>query len=122
MTHPAAELLRAIADGKQMKREFDVGWRNCTPAEGLFLITSGRADEVSIARPMVTREVTYPEPLRVKPERGSKYWTVTSSYAEAQSITWSDHPVDNRIFYAGMAFATEADAAEAHKALFGGQT
>lgn len=122
MTHPAADLLRAIADGKQMER-FDnqlKTWGDCSHPMALWLLACDKFGEVRISRPMVTRTVTYPEPLRVKPEKGSDYWTVYCWQEKPLGLSWDDSFVDNRIFNAGMAFATEADAAEAHRALFGG--
>lgn len=119
MTHPAAELLRAIADGKQMELEYDTDWDKCKGDVALIYIGHGDYDRVRIARPRVTRQVSYPEPLRVKPEKGVKYWYMGPSHTAPTCMPWLDDEWDEPIFAAGMAFATEADAAEAHRALFG---
>ncbi|MES3011965.1 MAG: hypothetical protein V4738_14345 [Pseudomonadota bacterium] len=121
MTHPAAELLRAIADGKQMEMLASDRWQSVSGDVALRALLSYPKD-VRIARPMVTREVSYPEPLRVKPPMGGSYWTQFMQEASPKLLGWYEDAVDHRIFAAGMAFATEADAAEAHKALFGAQT
>ena len=126
MTHPAAELLRAIADGKNMEATLLPGdkanWFQVTGDMAAAIIGRGLIQCVRIARPMVTRTVTYPEPLRVKPERGMNYWYMGPCQTAPIRMPWLDDDCDEPIFAAGMAFATEADAAEAHRALFGAQT
>lgn len=121
MTHPAAELLRAIADGNQMEYQYpDDGWRICNAGVALYKIYVGEEHKIRIARPMVTRQVTYPEPLRELPEAGKTAWCVSPEYKVVQAITTRE--MMKRFFDHGMAFATEGDAAEAHKALFGSNT
>lgn len=102
MTHQAADLLRAIADGKQMENEYSGRWLKASACEALWFINKGHAERVRIARPMVTRTVTYPEPLRES----------TSGVVLMDKGQWG--------FSLCYNFATEADAAEAHRALFGG--
>ena len=121
MTHPAADLLRAIADGKQMEYLTCGEWTACGGNAAARIIGNGRSKSLRIAREMVTRTVTYPAPLGEKPEVGGTYWTVDP--ACPHGITdweWRDDEIDNCIFSAGMAFATSEDAEAAHKALFGG--
>ena len=63
MTHPAADLLRAIADGKQMEYLTCGEWTACGGNAAARIIGNGRSKSLRIAREMVTRTVTYPAPL-----------------------------------------------------------
>lgn len=119
MTHPAADLLRAIADGKQMEIRMANGeWWKCMAAQALQTIAENGEEDVRIARTMVTRTVEYPEPLKKLPPIGKPAWCISPEYTVVQEI--STETMLRRFIAHGMAFATEADAAEAHKALFGG--
>ena len=54
-----------------------------------------------------------PEPMRVKPEKGSKYY-LTEVDMGARDIEWDDDETDNRWLKSGICHAT-AEAAELHR-------
>jgi hypothetical protein len=54
-----------------------------------------------------------PEPMRVKPEKGSKYY-LTEVDMGARDIEWDDDATDNRWLKSGICHAT-AEAAELHR-------
>lgn len=70
--HPQAEILRAIADGHtEFEIKINSGWVKTNDA--LLQISSGF--EVRIAQPnTITGTLTIPEPMRVRPKDGERYW------------------------------------------------
>jgi len=74
-----------------------------------------------IARPMVTRTITYPAPLTEAPADGAIYWVINSSSTEVASIPWRGDKYEYLFLKRGIAFATEEDAKAAAHAIFGAQ-
>lgn len=71
----------------------------------------------------LARTVTYPEPLREKPECGDLYWTIHSPAYPlgVQLLAWTGELFDELLFKRGVCFATKEDAQAAFNALFGGE-
>jgi hypothetical protein len=69
----------------------------------------------------VTRTVTYPEPMRQRPDYGSTFWAVQSSRGSPVKIIWDGCSSDLSSLKNGMCFATEADAQACYDALFGSE-
>jgi hypothetical protein len=65
----------------------------------------------------ITYTVTVPEPLRVMPEVGDKYWSVVSDRT-IQDV-WADLALDQKRFALGNIWDTKAKARQAFDALFG---
>lgn len=68
----------------------------------------------------ITRTVTYPEPMRVAPEKGTTFSTVSSQYISLYRNHWNGMDCDSRALKNGMCFAN-ADAQACYDALFGGE-
>jgi len=74
-----------------------------------------------IARPMVTRTITYPAPMSQVPKIGTIYWAINIFSNEAHVFSWCGDRHDFLLLKRGMAFATEEDAKAAAQAIFGVQ-
>lgn len=71
---------------------------------------------------IVTRTLTYPEPLLVAPEAGTSIWVLNVVCPRGFSKgTWVGYSGDKIYLSRGFIFATESDAAEAARAIFGGE-
>jgi hypothetical protein len=57
----------------------------------------------------VTRTVTYPAPLSVKPEYGQSFWSINYT-GNARQLTWDGCTRDLTCFKNGLCFATQEDA------------
>ena len=68
---------------------------------------------------MLTRTVSYPEPLRVAPERRQKVWVVACEGLYPRSLEWEPYEWAKVALKNGMVFATEAAAQHCCNSLFG---
>lgn len=114
--HEHAELLRAIADGKQMQVQDGHGsWHNCcgttalrTITEGLFRRTNLRVKPTTIT----VNGIEVPEPLRDFSTIRDYYWAV-SPFKGACMITYCADLADQHALKSGLCHATK-EAAQAH--------
>jgi len=120
--HPHADLLHAIADGKQMQ-ELRKCCRDdahdCSAERALDLIPIGQADCVRIKTDTVTiNGIECPAPMTEVPEMGSCYYVPGTHYGvKFSSWTWLDDTSDQRLFAEGLCFANADDAAAAARAM-----
>lgn len=70
-----------------------------------------------IARPMVTRTITYPAPMTKAPAYGTKYWCIFPNN-KVSEVKWTLDAFDLTVLETGAAFHTEADAKAADAAIF----
>ena len=116
--HPQADLLRAIADGKQMQGrvpEDGCDWFDIYPDQAIGAIASDYSMKVRIKpETVLINGIKCPAPMRVEPKMGSRYYAPTPT-REAKFIQWgwSNDASDQRFFAEGLCFATAEDAAAA---------
>ena len=67
---------------------------------------------------ILTRTVTYPEPMREVPAEGTEVWVVLASHKGPDQGEWSDCAFYRQVLKAGMCFRTEAEAQACYDALF----
>lgn len=118
--HPHAELLIAIAEGKQMQFE---------RVSGTFIDVSGldvlfwlhcKPSKVRIKPSIITiNGHEFPEPLRAPPEDGTEYWIVSLTNAPAPGwpMCWRGDEADWRWLKTGLCQATKQGAIDCTKAL-----
>ena len=71
---------------------------------------------------LVTRTVTYPEPLRGAPVAGTLVWLMHPQLDKPYRANWDEKYYGRlQTLKNGMVFATEADAQQCYDALFGEQ-
>lgn len=70
---------------------------------------------------IITRTVTYPEPMRVAPGLSSRVWFVICDVPKPVSYAWTNNNYQAQILANGMCFTTEEDAQACYDALFGSQ-
>ena len=123
--HPHADLLRAIADGKQMQQDrtytdsTEPKWTDCSSVRALYLISCEESDLVRIKPDTVTiNGIECNAPMRVEPEMGSWYYTPTpTNEAKFTLWAWLNDASGQRLFAEGLCFATAEDAAAAARAM-----
>ena len=117
--HPHADLLRAIADGRQMQIKRPSEWRDCDASTALAGLASVAPHHIRIKPDTVTiNGIECPAPMRVEPEMGSWYYAPTpTNEAKFTLWAWSNDATDQRFFAEGLCFATAADAAAVAKAM-----
>lgn len=120
--HPQADLLRAIADGRQMQGrlpEDGCDWFDIYPDQAIGAIASDYSMKVRIKPDTVTiNGIECPAPMRVEPEQGSWYYTPTpANEAFAASLQWRGDSIDRFWLEMGICFATADDAAAAARAM-----
>lgn len=86
--------------------------------DGISEVSWSPSSNYRIARPMVTRTITYPAPMTVAPAYGTTYWTINTIHG-TDEISWADDRIDKTYLRSGMCWATEVGAIEAAKAIFG---
>lgn len=123
--HPQADLLRAIADGKQMQ-ELDFpginhpgNWCDCDADRALNRISRGVEQYVRIKpETVLINGIECNAPMRVEPEMGSWYYTPTpTNEAKFTLWAWLNDASGQRLFAEGLCFATAEDAAAAARAM-----
>lgn len=120
--HPQADLLRAIADGRQMQGrlpEDGCDWFDIYPDQAIGAIASDYSMKVRIKPDTVTiNGIECPAPMRVEPEQGSCYYAPTPTReVKFTPLGWSNDAFDRRLFADGLCFATADDAAAAARAM-----
>lgn len=116
--HPNADLLRAIADGRQMQGrlpEDGCDWFDIYPDQAIGAIASDYSMKVRIKPDTVTiNGIECPAPMTEVPEMGSCYYAPTPTCeAKFTPWGWSNDASDQRLFAEGLCFATAEDAAAA---------
>ena len=116
--HPQADLLRAIADGRQMQGrlpEDGCDWFDIYPDQAIGAIASDYSMKVRIKPDTVTiNGIECPAPMTEVPEMGSCYYAPTPTCeAKFTPWGWSNDASDQRLFAEGLCFATAEDAAAA---------
>ena len=98
-------------------------WRDFGKAADGTSKSPWREDQLYRLKPLtVTRTLTYPEPLRVAPAEGTVVWVLNVLCPRGFSKgTWVGYSGDKIYLSRGFIFATESDAAEAARAIFGGE-
>lgn len=124
--HPHADLLRAIADGKQMQC-YDAtnsrdgrAWINAVAEFALYELSKGSSGLPIRIKPdtIIVNGVECNAPMRVEPEMGNWYYTPTpTNEAKFTLWAWSNDASDKRFFAEGLCFATAEDAAAAARAM-----
>ena len=129
--HPQADLLRAIADGKQMQ-ELDFpginhpgNWCDCDADRALNLIIRGVEQYVRIKPETVTINDTVTingiecnAPMRVAPALQTIYFKPDPDWEKMYDrCMWAGRALDHSRFSLGLCFATANDAAAAARAM-----
>lgn len=121
-----AEILHAIADGKEI--EVITGFRRGTPIYETFenddvlrgiSNKSVEAQHLRVKIPVVLiNGIAVPEPERTAPARNTIYYFPAPWNEDACSSTlWDNHPVDKRALALGLVHLTQESAAIHGKAL-----
>ena len=113
--HYCADLLRAIADGKQMQSRvnFTKNWEDCSANRALHRISCFDAENIRIKSDTVTiNGIECHAPMRKKPNYGSIYYMPAIDLMSRSAIgfTWVGGSTDEFLFDRGLCFSTEADA------------
>ena len=112
--HPAADLLRAIADGEQMQESVYTPWKNCGAHRAIELIAHGDDNRVRIApRTITVNGIEVPEPMRVEPQLEAEYWVAEVTRERPAKYLWHGGDIGKRWLRRGLLHTTEA-AAQAH--------
>lgn len=124
--HPNADLLRAIADGKQMQC-YDAtnsrdgrAWINAVAEFALYELSKGSSGLPIRIKPdtIIVNGVECNAPMRVEPEMGNWYYTPTpTNEAKFTLWAWLNDASGQRLFAEGLCFATAEDAAAAARAM-----
>ena len=120
--HPNADMLRAIADGKQMQGrlpEDGCDWFDIYPDQAIGAIASGYSMKVRIKpETVLINGIECPAPMRVAPEQGSLYYAPTPTReVKFTPWGWSNDASYRRLFADGLCFATAEGAAAAARAM-----
>lgn len=108
--HPKADLLRAIADGRQMQIKRPSEWRDCDASTALAGLASVAPHHIRIKPNTVTiNGIECPAPMTEAPEYGDIYW-VPYFDGDLEGVEWCGFTLDVSRLEAGLCFATEADA------------
>ena len=123
--HPQADLLRAIADGKQMQ-ELDFpginhpgNWCDCDADRALNRISRGVEQYVRIKPGTVTiNGIECNQPMQEAPMFNFDYWVPDLADNKFCHLDrWTDRMLDSLRLENGLCFATAEDAAAAVRAM-----
>ena len=126
-THPHhavwREHVQSVLNGKTKTVEFQSsdGYRWLSAifsSSGVAAINWDETTPHRIARPMVTRTITYPAPMSDAPKEGTFYWVINVSSPDVTRFTWTGDKHDCFFLKRGMAFKAEEDATAAALAFF----
>lgn len=117
-----ADLLRAIADGKQMQGrlpEDGGGWFDIYPDQAIGAIASGYSMKVRIKpETVLINGIECNAPMRVAPALQTTYFKPDPDWEKMYDrCTWADRGLDRSRFSLGLCFATAEDAAAAARAM-----
>ena len=115
MEHKYADILRAMADDKDVKlQRTHVGgtlWECINASCALGMILTGHGELIRIApKTICIGDMDVPEPMRVAPAVGTPYWCM-NFYSEemAASISWKNEESYHRLLKLGICHLKEAD-------------
>ena len=117
------ELLRALADGKQIERRGDGPdkWVDCDAVAALCYITSGHASTLRVKPEFIRFECKVPRPLDLAPPEGTTYSIPDlSSETCIRRQAWTGDEGDRRALERGLVHLTSADAYQHADALLRG--
>lgn len=117
MKHPYAEILNAIAEGKQIQFNYNGGWVDQAWSTTLVEIV----DEVFEPSEYRVKPNTIniggfevPKPVTDELEKGQRFWVVELTDSDLVSGTaWDDHAFDRRMLKLGLIHLTK-EAAQTH--------
>lgn len=120
------EHVQSVLDGNPKHIEFKSsdGYRWLSAmfsSSGVAAINWDETTPHRIARPMVTRTITYPAPMTEAPENASLYWVFHIFSNDVLRLVWRGDGADHAALKNKMAFKTEEDAKAASQAIFGAQ-
>lgn len=120
--HPNADLLRAIADGKQMQgrlQEDGCDWFDIYPDQAIGAIASDYSMKVRIKpETVLINGIECPVPMRVAPAHQTTYFKPNLYSKRMYDVCmWTNHVLDHSCFSLGLCFATTDDAAAAARAM-----
>lgn len=108
--HPHADLLRAIADGRQMQIKRPSEWRDCDASTALAGLASVAPHHIRIKPDtVIVNGVECPAPMTEAPE-GSYWIPIIDSDSASDEFWWRADHSDLLWLERGLCFATEADA------------
>lgn len=130
--HPQADILRAIADGREIQgRHFTNnnvgGWVDMTHSTALSALNTANPGWSLRIKPATIRigSAEVNAPMREAPARGKTYWVPAIDSASLRvTYEWQGDSMDRRLLSRGLCFHTEEDArtaAGAILALLGGE-
>ena len=116
--NPYAELLRAIADGKELQfEEWDGKWSPQDTADALheFAAKDYMPNRYRVKPATITvNGIEVPEPMRERPPSGTRYFAASLARDDlASPLVWDDDDQDRIMLSRGVAHLTK-DAAIAH--------
>ena len=126
MKHEYAEILQAIAEDKDVRIELRYGdvspWQITKPDYILYVIGQNLGIEIRLVPKTIKTikigNMDVPEPMRVAPAVGTKYWYVDIEDDELTSSDfWDNAKQDNQLLKLGICHLTEAAAREHAEAL-----
>lgn len=123
MTHPHAEILRAIADGVPLS-EFEVtqvAFSNSywfEPVSGSFIVNPEEWQVRRKSRTHVVNGFTVPAPMDKEPDDGRVYFIASPmDYMFARGARWDGSDCESIFFERGLCFATREAAVANAKAM-----
>ena len=120
MTHPQADILRAIADGKVVQARYVPGeWFDAEPSKALgFIAAACDSCEVRIKpETMTLAGHEFPEPVRKSLKYGTPYFMVSVGDAPYTEHKWRGHQHDHRGLQHGLIQITAEGAIAQAKAM-----
>ena len=117
--HPNADILLAIAEGKQLQYAITNGkWVDINSANVLRWISEENNNEACSGirvKPSTIRIGDYdvPEPMRVPPKDETWYYVASNEQSRAVRYLWENCEYDKRMLKSGLCHSTK-EAAELH--------
>lgn len=111
LTENQREILQALLDGKDIEFSHDdvTEWYPILDFSS-FVYHLNEGNPVRIKpRTIIVNSVEVPEPMKVKPEDGTQYYTAAPN--PGLCLTWFDDGCDNEYFNAGICHSTPEAAA-----------
>ena len=116
MKHKHAEILRAIAEDKDVKlhsrHNAESPWTFANHDAFFYYLSEPRHGDFRIVpKTIKIGDVDVPEPMRIAPEVGTKYWYI--SFYDVGGVSacfWCGSKTDNQLLKLGTCHLTEAAA------------